>query len=147
MNLKRTLAVAVTVVLGGAGLLVATSAPAFAGDIGDPYATGCANHVSSTTTATVRDSAGDVLGHVYNHYSQYCNSNWGVVNTGGLTAQLSIVACQQDGGGCSQPDPFYGTSYEAWSDMVVGTHVVCVTGTIFFRRGGASYYGSATTCQ
>jgi len=131
-------------------MLATAAAPAFAGDIGDPVATGCINHVTDITSSPIYDQYGDLLGYTQNYYSAYCNSNWARVYTnGGYTANLTVVACQNDDGSCSQPNPYYRTDTAAYSDMVVGTHVVCATGSITLIPSGITGQstGRATSCQ
>jgi hypothetical protein len=77
-----------------------------------------------------------------------CDSNWARVYTyGGYDATLAVVACQNDDGSCSQPDPYVRYDSAAYSDMVVGTHVVCATGTITWYWDQQVYRGQANSCQ
>lgn len=145
---KKIATVVAAALLGTAGLLTTGVTAAYAGDIGDPVATGCINHVTSITKSQIVDQHGDLLGYVQNYYSASCNANWGRVYTnGGFIGHLSIAACQTDGGGCAQPNPYFRTDSAAYSDMVVGTNVVCATGTINVAFGGGVESGSAQSCQ
>jgi hypothetical protein len=146
---RKIATAAAAALLGAAGLVTTGGTAAYAGDIGDPVVTGCINHVTDITSSKIIDQHGDLLGYVQNYYSAYCGSNWGRVYTSGeFIGHLSIVACQTgDGGGCSLPDPYFRTDRAAYSDMVVGTKLVCATGTINVAAGGGVDSGSAQSCQ
>jgi hypothetical protein len=146
--LKKAGIAAAATVLGTVGTLAAGTSAAYAGDIGDPVATGCINHVTHISTAALIDRYNDLLGYVQNYYSAYCDANWGRVYTnGGYTAYLTIVACQNDGGGCSLPNPYVRVDSAAYSDMVVGTHVVCATGSITVDINGYVLSAEIGSCQ
>jgi hypothetical protein len=154
----RQIAMVVGVLL--AGLLVQAPAAHAAYDSDDPVQSGCSQHAYVANTIDLHkyaDPSYPVVAHFQNWYSWSCNTNWAQVwwnSTVGSDTITGINVEIHTRGDIGYPvgvhkqceptsctDIYTGGLSPAWTDMIEGTDVACLTGFASWMGGG---YGGGT---